>query len=372
VSISERRKNRVETPPIVSKSRRRQRRTVEAAMPHGHPFRVYTSNLPRRRFLHLAAGAAALPAVPRIARAQAYPSRTVTMVVPFAAGGTPDVVARIVGEHMSRTLKQQFIVENVPGGGGTTGSTRVMRAKSDGYTILMGGINTHVFSVSFYPNLAYMPDVDFVPIGVVFEAPTFIVARRDFPPRDLKEFVAYVKANAERLNMAHAGVGSGRFTFGLLLNSLLGVKPTMVPFNGAAPAVNALLGGQIDYMCLGIAEVGPQLQGGTIKAYAIGTTERHPNVPNVPTSKEAGLPEFQASQWTALFAPKGLPRPILDQLTDALDKALDDQNVRKRLLDIGGDIPGKAKRGEQPLAELMKSEVARWTPIINAAKTKAE
>jgi hypothetical protein len=141
VSISERRKNRVETPPIVSKSRRRQRRTVEAAMPHGHPFRVNTSNLPRRRFLHLAAGAAALPAVPRIARAQAYPSRTVTMVVPFAAGGTPDVVARIVGEHMSRTLGQQFIAENVPGGGGTTGSTRVMRAKSDGYTILMGGIN---------------------------------------------------------------------------------------------------------------------------------------------------------------------------------------------------------------------------------------
>jgi tripartite-type tricarboxylate transporter receptor subunit TctC len=328
--------------------------------------------LPRRQFLHLAAGAATLPVVSRIARAQAYPTRTVTMIVPFAAGGATDVAARVIGEHMSRTLGHQVIIENVAGAGGTTGTIRAMRANPDGYTIEMGHMGTHAVSVLLYPNLAYKPDVDFEPIGIVVELPQLIVARKDFPPKNLKEFVAYVKANAEKLNMAHAGVGSGGFTFGLLLNSLLGVKPTMVPFNGAAPAVNALLGGQVDYMCLGIAEVGPQLQGGTIKAYAIGTTERHPNVPNVPTSKEAGLPEFQASQWTALFAPKGLPRPILDQLTDALDKALDDQNVRKRLLDIGGDIPGKAKRGQQPLAELMKSEVARWTPIINAAKTKAE
>jgi tripartite-type tricarboxylate transporter receptor subunit TctC len=329
-------------------------------------------SLQRRLFLHLAAGAAALPAVSRIARAQTYPARTVTMIVSTAAGGTSDVAARIVGEHMSRTLGQQFIVENAPGAGGTTGSIRATRAKPDGYTIQMGGLGSHAFSVSLYPNLAYKPDVDFQPIGMVVEAPNLIVARKDFPPKDLKEFIAYVQANAEKLNMAHTGVGSVNFVFGLLLNSLLGVKPTLVPFSGAGPMMNALIGRQVDYMCVGIAEVIPQVQGGTIKAYAIATEERHPAVPNVPTSKEAGLPEYQTWYWAALFAPKDTPRPILDTLTDALDKALDDHNVRKRLLDIGCDIPGKAKRGQQPLAALVKSEIARWAPIIKATNVKAE
>ena len=252
---------------------------------------------------------------------------------------------------------------------GTTGSLRAMRARPDGYTILMGHIGTHAFSVSIYPKLAYKPDVDFEPIGVAVEMPEFIVARKDFPANDLKEFITYVKANAENLNMAHAGVGSITFTFGLLLNSLLGVKPTTVPFSGVAPATAALLGGQVDYMCLAI-EVRPHVQAGAIKAYAIAATERHPALPNVPTTIEAGLPEFQALPWWALFAPKGVPRPILDRLTDALDKALDDHNVRKRLVDIGGDIPGKAKRGQQALAALVKSEIARWTPIIKAANVK--
>src|SRR5215813_1097094 len=221
--------------------------------------------LPRRNFLHLAAGAAALPAVSRFAFAQAYPTRPVTMVVPFAAGGTTDFAARAVSEHMSHTLGKQFIVENVPGAGGTIGSIRVMRAKADGYTILMGHQGTHAFSVSLYPNLAYKPDADFEPIGMVVETPNFIVARNDFPPKDLKEFVAYVKANADRLNMAHAGVGSTTFTYGLLLNSLLGVKPTTVPFNGAASAMNALVAGHADYMCLGSAEAGPQIQAGVCR-----------------------------------------------------------------------------------------------------------
>jgi tripartite-type tricarboxylate transporter receptor subunit TctC len=326
---------------------------------------------PRRQFLHLAAGAAALPAVPRIARAQAYPTRPVTTVVPFAAGGTTDVAARVVGEHMSRTLGQQFVVENVSGAGGTIGSIRVMRARSDGYTILMGSIATHVFSVALYPNLAYKPDVDFEPIGLVVETPNFIVARKEFPAKDLKEFVAYAKANAGSLNMAHAGVGSTTFTFGLLLNALLGMKATMVPFSGAAPAMNALIGGQVDYMCLGSAEGASQVQAGTIKAYAITTAERHPDLPNVPTAKEAGVPELQSS-WFALFSPKGVPPPILDRLARALDEALDDPSVRKRFLDIGGDVPGRAKRGQQPLAALVRSEIARWTPIIKAANIKGE
>jgi tripartite-type tricarboxylate transporter receptor subunit TctC len=198
------------------------------------------------------------------------------------------------------------------------------------------------------------------------------VARKDFPPKDLKEFATYVKANFEKLNMAHGGVGSNSFNFGLALNSVLGVKPTMVPFNGNAPAANAMIGGQVDYMLAAISEVGPQVQSGTVKAYATGAAGRNPALPNVPTSREAGLPEFQASPWFALFAPKGTPQPILDTLTDALDKALDDQNLRKRVLELGGDVPGKAKRGQQQLAALVKSEITRWTPIIKAANITGE
>jgi tripartite-type tricarboxylate transporter receptor subunit TctC len=251
--------------------------------------------LPRRKFLHVAAGAAALPAVSRLAWAQAYPARTVTIIVPFAAGGTLDVTARIIGQYMSRALGQQFLVENVTGAGGTIGSTRAMHARPDGYTILMGHTGTHAFSVSFYPNLAYKPDVDFEPIGAVAETPELIVARKDIPPRDMKEFIAYAKGNAEKLNVGHAGVGSLTFTYALLLNSLLGVKPTMVPFTGAAPAANALIGGQIDYMLNGISDVGQQVQAGMIKAYAIAAAEHHPALPNVPTTLEswaAGVSSF--------------------------------------------------------------------------------
>jgi tripartite-type tricarboxylate transporter receptor subunit TctC len=183
--------------------------------------------------------------VSRIARAQAYPARTITIILPFAAGGGTDVTARIIGQYMSRVLGQPFIVDNVTGAGGTIGSTRAMRAKPDGYTIMMGHTGTHVFSVSFYPNLAYKPDVDFEPIGAVLEMPFLIVATKDLPPRDLKEFIAYAKGNAEKLNVGHAGVGSLLFTYTLLLNSVLDVKPTMVPFTGGAPAANALIGGQI-------------------------------------------------------------------------------------------------------------------------------
>src|SRR5215510_14132327 len=198
--------------------------------------------LARRQFLHLAAGAAAVPALSRVAWAQAYPSRPITVIVPFAAGGSSDVIARIVGEHMSRTLGQQFINENIVGAGGTTGTVRAMRANPDGYTIEMGHMGTHAASVAFYPNLAYKPDVDFAPIGLVIEQPVMIVARRDFPPKDLKEFVDYVKANADKLNMAHAGIGSNTFNFCVMLNALLGVKPTLVPFSGSGPATNSLIG----------------------------------------------------------------------------------------------------------------------------------
>jgi putative tricarboxylic transport membrane protein len=328
-------------------------------------------NFPRRRFLHLAAGAAALPLV-STAWAQAYPARTITLIVPFPPGGSTDVAARIVADHMSRTLGQQIIVQNLSGAGGTTGSIRAMRAEPDGYTILMGQMGTHAASVALYPNLAYKPDADFEPIGLVTAFPLVIAARKDFPPKDLQEFVAYLKANAGTLNQAHAGVGSIFFTTCLLLNSIVGVNPTLVPFNGGAPAMNALVAGQVDYMCADIITGGTHLEAGRIKIYAIASAERNPALASVPTTVEAGLPEFQVSAWNGLFAPKATPKPVIDTLADALDKALDDDATRKRLLVLGCDIPAKPKRGPQPFLALVKSEIARWTPIIQAANIKMD
>jgi tripartite-type tricarboxylate transporter receptor subunit TctC len=296
-----------------------------------------------------------------------FPRRPITVIVPFAAGGPTDVIARIASEHMSRTLGQQLVIENIVGAGGTTASTRAARAAADGYTIEMGHMGTHAASVALYPNLAYKPDVDFAPIGMVAGTPVLILGKKDFAPKDLKEFVPYVNANVDKLNMAHAGVGSVSFTTCLLLNHILGVKPTSIPYNGTGPALTALIAGQVDYMCDQIVNVVQQINAGQIKAYAIGTPARSPALPDVPTSKEAGLPEFQAQAWNALFAPKDTPKPVLDKLSDALDKALDDENTRKRLLELGSVLPNKPDRGQAPLLALVKSEITRWTPIIQAA-----
>jgi tripartite-type tricarboxylate transporter receptor subunit TctC len=329
--------------------------------------------MPTRRVLALAIAALALAMTgAHESTAQSYPSRPITIIVPFSAGGTTDVIARILSEHMSRTLGQQLIVENVVGAGGTTGSTRAMRANPDGYTVELGNMGTHAASVALYPSLAYNPEIDFAPIGMVAGLPVVIVGKKQLPPNDLKEFASYVQANAENLNMAHAGVGSITHFTCLLLNSILGAKPTLVPFNGAAPAITALIAGQVDYMCNVTPDVVQHVRAGAFKAYAIGSGTRNAAVPEVPTSKEAGLAQFQASAWNALFAPKGTPKPILDSLSAALDKALDDAATQKRLLELGSEIPDKGRRGQQPLAALVKDEIARWSPIIKAAADKSE
>jgi len=300
-----------------------------------------------------------------------YPDRNITLIVPFAAGGPTDVIARIVGDHMSKTLGQQIVVENVVGAGGTTASTRAMRANPDGHTLILGHMGTHAAAVGLYPKLAYDPRTDFEPIGMAAGTPILILAKKDFPAANLKEFSAHLKANVDKLNMAHAGVGSVSFTTCLLLNSILDIKPTAVPFNGTGPAMNALVGGQVDYMCDQIVNAVPQVKGGTIKTYGIATPERNPALPDVPTTKEAGLAAFQVSAWNALFAPKGTPKPLIDKLNSALGKALDDPNTRKRLLELGSDIPEGEARTSQALAELVKNEVARWTPIFQAAGVAA-
>jgi len=310
---------------------------------------------------------AALTLTAAAASAQDYPARPITLIVPFAAGGPTDIVARIAGEHMSRTLGQQIVIENTLGAGGTTASTRAKRAAPDGYTIIMGHMGTHAASVALYPKLAYDPRTDFEPIGMAAGTPILILAKKDFPAKDLKEFVAYVKANEKTLNNAHAGVGSVSFTTCLLLNSIMGVKPTTIPFNGTGPSMNARVGGQVDYMCDQIVNAVPQVLAGSIKAYAIATPQRNPALPDVPTAKEAGVPEFEASAWNALFAPKGTPKAIVDKLSDALSKALDDEGVRKRLLELGSDIPDGPRRGGAALAALVKSEVDKWGKVIKEA-----
>lgn len=228
-------------------------------------------------------------------------------------------------------------------------------------------MGTHAASVPLYPKLAYHPEKDFEPVSLLAGTPILILARKDFPPKDLKEFIAYVKANTEKLNAAHAGVGSVSHVSCELLNSVLGIKPTGVPFNGTGPAMNALVGGQVDYMCDQIVNAVPQINGGTIKAYAIATAERNPSLPDLPTTAEAGLPAFQAQAWNAIFAPKGTPASIIAKLNAAASRALDDEGVRKRLLDLGSVIPKPAERTPEALAALVKSEIAKWTPVLKPA-----
>jgi tripartite-type tricarboxylate transporter receptor subunit TctC len=304
-------------------------------------------------------GALAAPA-----QAQIYPTRTITMIVPFAAGGPTDVIARIVTGHMAQTLGQTIIIENVVGAGGTTATTRAARAANDGYTLITGHMGTHAASVPLYPNLAYHPEKDFEPVALLAGTPILILARKDFPPKDLKEFVAYVKANVGKVNPAHAGVGSVSHVSCQLLNSILDIRPTGVPFNGTGPAMNALVGGQVDYMCDQIVNAVPQINAGTIKAYAVATPERNPSLPDVPTTAEAGLPAFQAQAWNAIFAPRETPAPIVAKLNAAAAAALEDEGVRKRLLDLGSVIPPAAQRSPEALETLVKSEIAKWTPVL--------
>jgi tripartite-type tricarboxylate transporter receptor subunit TctC len=313
------------------------------------------------------AAIASLSAMAAPAQAQAYPTRSITMIVPFAAGGPTDVISRIVTGHMAQTLGQSIIVENVVGAGGTTATARAARAANDGYTLITGHMGTHAAAVPLYPSLAYHPEKDFEPVALLAGTPILILARKDFPPKDLKEFITYVKANVEKVNAAHAGVGSVSHVSCQLLNSILDIKPTGVPFNGTGPAMNALVGGQVDYMCDQIVNAVPQINGGTIKAYAVATAERNPSLPDVPTTGEAGLPAFQAQAWNAIFAPKGTPAPIIAKLNAAAVKALEDEGVRKRLLDLGSVIPAPAERTPEALAALVKSEIAKWTPVLKPA-----
>jgi tripartite-type tricarboxylate transporter receptor subunit TctC len=296
-----------------------------------------------------------------------FPERPITIIVPFAAGGTTDVVARIMAEPMSRILKQQVLVENVTGAGGTVGVTRAKGATPDGYILLMGNLGTQAASVGLYPKLAYDPRTDFEPIMNTGGTPMLVVAKKDLPVKDFKEFVAYVKANAAKMNYGTGGVGATSHLTCLFLDSLLGVQPTHIPFRGSGPALNALLGGQVDYVCDQTVGVVPSIQAGTVNGLVVATEQRIAVAPNVPTSVEQGLKDFQAIGWNALFAPKGTPKDIVAKLNGAARAALVDENTKKRLLDLGIILPTAAEQSPEWLGQHVAKEIDKWVPVIKKA-----
>jgi tripartite-type tricarboxylate transporter receptor subunit TctC len=321
---------------------------------------------------HLATAAAFMVAVAEMsgARAQDYPTRTVTVMVPFAAGGPADITGRIVADIFTRHLGQKFVVENAVGAGGTTGTLRAARAAADGYTILSGHLGTNALAPAFYPNLGYDPQKDFEPIGLTVEYPELLVVRKDFPANSLKKFVAYAKSNPDKLNVGHAGLGSVSYIGCLLLHAAIGVKPTMIPFTGTAPVLNAMLSGQVDYECDPVLGTLSQVQAGNVKALAIAAKKRSPLLPDVPTSHEQGLPEFDIAPFYGVFVPRGTPQAVVEKLADALSKGLNEEAVQKRLTELGADSVEQGRRGPKALADLVKSETARLMPILRAASEK--
>src|SRR5262245_1512717 len=294
--------------------------------------------LPRRQFLHLAAGAAALPVVSRVARAQTYPTRPIMMIVPFPPGGGASAIARILAERMRVTLGQPLIIENVGGANGSIGVGRAARSASDGYTLVMGLWNTHVANGALY-TLSYDVMKDFEPISLFASNPHLIVAKRAMPADDLKGLIAWLKANPEKASQGHPGVSSPGHVSGVLFQNISGTRFQFVPYRGGGPAMQDLVAGQIDMMIEPPTASLPQVRAGTIKVYAVTANSRIAAAPDIPTVDEAGLPGLYLSNWYALFAPKGTPKNVIDRLNAAVGDALSDPAVRSRLADQGQELP---------------------------------
>jgi tripartite-type tricarboxylate transporter receptor subunit TctC len=312
----------------------------------------------------VAALAALLLAVP--AAAQTYPSRPISVIVPFPAGGASDVVARIVAERMSRALGQSLVIENVGGAGGSIGSARVAAATPDGYTLLAASMGSHVAAPVLTPNVRYDALHDFEGIGPTAHAPAVIVARKDFPPRDLAEFVAYLKQNRENVKQAHGGIGASSHMACLLFALETKTTPSLVAYRGTGPAMNDLIGGHIDYLCEQAVSVTGAINSGAVKAYAISGDARLSTLPNVPTAQELGV-NYRMDVWAGMFAPKGTPADVIQKLSAALDQSLDDPDVQKRIAELGGTVPPKPERNPAKFDAFVKSEMDRWSPILKAA-----
>jgi tripartite-type tricarboxylate transporter receptor subunit TctC len=303
--------------------------------------------------------------------AQGYPEKPITLIVPFAAGGPTDTVARLLAEALTANLKQPVNVENIGGAGGTVGATRVAKAPNDGYTLLLNHMG-QATAPALYPKLAYDPITDFQPIGRVADVPMTLVGRGNLPARDMKELIAWIKANGSKVNFAHAGQGAVSHLCGLLLMKALGVKMTPIAYKGTGPAMTDLVSHQIDLMCDQTTNTSTLIKSGQIKAYAVTTRARLPSMKDVPTFAESGLPSVQITAWHGLFAPKATPQPVVDRLATALQTALKDPTLTSRLDELGAVPATQSEATPGALQVWMKTEVARWTPIIKAATGAAE
>jgi tripartite-type tricarboxylate transporter receptor subunit TctC len=304
--------------------------------------------------------------------AQDWPTRSIILIVPFAAGGGVDLSARIQAQGMSRLLGQAIVVENVGAAAGMTGSLRVAKSTPDGYTMLIGNSGTHAFNQSLYKQPFYNAVTDFTPVGLATESPRILIARKDLPVANLQEFVAYVKAHDTRMQFGSAGVGSGTHLPCVLLNLAMGVKVTHVPYRGEGPVQQDLIAGRIDYMCSTIQTGAAMAAQGAVKGIAVMAPHRAKIIPDLPTTAEQGLPGVEASVWNGFFLPPGAPEPIVLKLNKAMSDALDDPAVSKRLEDLGLEIFAPDRRTPEYLAKFLPEEIARWAKVIQAAGISAD
>ena len=305
------------------------------------------------------------------ADAQGYPDKPITLVVPFAAGGPTDVIARLLGQSMSATLGQQIVVENVAGAGGTTAAGRVAKATPDGYTLLIHHVALAA-GASLYPKLGYDTNAAFQPLGLVNYGPFVLVGKSGFAPNTAAELFATLRKDGPSINVAHAGIGSGSHLCGLMLTQALGVQVTYVPYKGTGPAMNDLVGGQVDLLCDQTTNAIPQVTGGKVKAYAVTSGKRIEQLPNLPTVVEAGFPGFEVTVWHGLYAPAGTPAPIVAKLHGALQTALADATVQKRFTDLGTLLFPADQRSPEALGAYLKGEVTRWSEAVTKAGVKGE
>ena len=313
------------------------------------------------------AAIAALAATIATASAQTYPTKPVTMIIPFAAGGPTDVLGRVMAQRMSEVLGQQVVVENVGGAGGMTGSKRIADAAPDGYMTLLGTVGTQAQSQTMYKKPLYNSATDFTPVALLAEVPIVLITRKDLPVKDLKEFITYAKANQAKMQYGSAGAGSATHLGCVLLNHIIGVDITHVPYRGTGPAMQDLQGGRIDYLCEVISTAKPQIDGGTVKPIAIMTKERSPALPNVPTGLEQGTPNLEAYTWNALFLPKGAPADVVKKLNEAAVQAMKTPAVRERLETLGAVIVSPDRATPEYLGPFLKSEIEKWASPIKAS-----
>jgi tripartite-type tricarboxylate transporter receptor subunit TctC len=301
------------------------------------------------------------------AAAQNYPTRSLTLIVPFAAGGGVDVNARIMAQRMGELLGQTIIIENIGAAAGMAGGARVAKAAPDGYTLEIGNVGTHAYNQTLYKKPLYNAATDFTPVGLATESPRILIVRKDLPVNNLQELIAYTKANQAKMQFASAGVGSATHLPCVLFNLAIGVSVTHVPYRGEGPAMQDLIGGRTDYMCATIQTGAAQANQGDVKPIAILAEKRVSIIPEVPTSGEQGLKGIESSAWNAFFLPKGAPEPIVRKLNQAMSDALDDPTLRKRLEDLGLDIVAPERRTPAYLAKLVPQEIERWARPIQAA-----